>query len=86
MSYYSSLKITSGSSHTFLGYWGNFNILEKLGADLGRLFSAIWEDWFSGLKPCDQIGRFPAQTPLGTQLGVVTHICCVALGHLRVKH
>ena len=65
MRYYASLKDTTVSSYNCLGYWGHFHILEKLGASLGRVFSAIWGEWVNGLCHCDQ-------SPLGTQLGVET--------------
>ena len=65
MRYYASLKDTTVSSYNCLGYWGHFHILEKLGASLGRVFSAIWGEWVNGLCHCDQ-------SPLGTQLEVET--------------
>ena len=46
-------------------YWRHLHILEKLGASVGRVFSAIWCEWLSGLYHCDQ-------SPLGTQLHVET--------------
>ena len=44
---------------------GTFSISEKLGAIVGRVFSAIWGEWLSGLCYCDQ-------GPLGTQIHVET--------------
>ena len=61
--YYTSLKATTVSSYNFCGYCRHFHILEKLGTSLGRVFSAIWGEWVSGLCHCDQ-------NPLSTQLGV----------------
>ena len=65
MRHYASLKATAVSSYNCFGYWGHFHILEKLGATLGRVFSAIWGEWVNGLCHCDQ-------RALGTQLGVET--------------
>ena len=73
MRYYASLKDTTVSSYNCLGYWGHFHILEKLGASLGRVFSAIWGEWVNGLCHCDQ-------SPLGTQLGVETQTLRVTFG------
>ena len=50
---------------SLLGFRGISTIYEKLGARLGRVFSAIWGQWVSGLCHCDQ-------SPLVTQLGVET--------------
>ena len=61
----SSLEATIVSSYNCFGDWRHFHILEKLGSSLGRVFSAIWGEWVSGLCHCDQ-------SPLGTQLGVET--------------
>ena len=61
--YYTSLKATTVLSYDSFGYWRHFHILGKLGASLGREFSAIWGEWVSGLSHCDQ-------SPLGTPLGV----------------
>ena len=44
---------------------GTFPLFEKLGASLGRVFSAIWGEWLSGLRHYDQ-------SPLGTQLDADT--------------
>ena len=49
----------------FCQYWGHFHISEKLGASVGRVFSAVWGEMLSGLYHCDQ-------SPLGTQLHVET--------------
>ena len=73
MRYYASLKDTTVSSYNCFGYWGHFHILEKLGASLGRVFSAIWGEWVNGLCHCDQ-------SPLGTQLGVETQTLQVTSG------
>ena len=51
----------------FWGHWEHFHIFEKLGASLGRVFSAIWVEWVSGLCHCDQ-------SPLGAQLEVETQL------------
>ena len=40
--YFASLKATTMSSYTCFGYWGHFNIFEKLSLTLVRVFSAIW--------------------------------------------
>ena len=61
------------SSYNCFGYWRDFHTLEKLGASLGRVFSAIWSEWISGLCHCDQ-------SPLGMQLGVETQPLQVILG------
>ena len=53
------------SSYNCFGYLGHFHILEKVGASLGRVFSAIWGEQVSELCHCNQ-------SPLGTQLGVET--------------
>ena len=60
-------------NYNCFGYRGHFHILEKLGGSLGRVSSAIWGEWVSGLCHCDQ-------GPLGTQLGVETHSLRVAFG------
>ena len=73
MRYYASLKATTMSSYNCFGYWKHFQILEKLGASLGRVFSAIWGEWISELCHCDQ-------SPLGTQLGVETQPLQVTFG------
>ena len=65
MRHFASLKGTTVSSCNCFGYCGHFHILEKMGASLGRVFSAIWGEWLSGLYHCDQ-------SPMGTQLGVET--------------
>ena len=56
-----------------LGIEGHFHILDKLGAGLGRVFSAIWGDWVSGLCHCDQ-------NLLDIQLGVETQPLGVTFG------
>ena len=61
------------SSYNSFGYWGHFHILEKLGASLGGVFSAIWGKWLSGSWHRDQ-------SPLGTQLGVETQPLPVTFG------
>ena len=61
------------SSYNCFGYWGHPHILENLGTSLGRVFSAIWSEWLSGLCLCDQ-------RPLGTQLGVETQTLLVTFG------
>ena len=53
------------SSYNCFGYWAHFHILENLGASLGRVFSAIWDELLSELCHC-------YQGPLSTQLGVET--------------
>ena len=50
------------SIYNCFGYCGHFHILERLGASLGRVFSAIWSEWLNGLWHYDQ-------SALGTQLG-----------------
>ena len=65
MRYYASLKATTVSSYDSFGYCQHFHIFGKLGASLGRVFSAIWGEWVNGLYHCDQ-------NPLGTQLGEET--------------
>ena len=70
---YASLKTTTVLSYNCIGYWEHFYILEKLGASLGRVFSAIWGEWVSRLCHCDQI-------PLSTQLGVETQPLWVTFG------
>ena len=70
---FSSLKATAVSSYNCFGYWGHFHILEKVGASLGRVFSAIWGEWISGLCHCHQ-------SPLGTQLGGQTQPLRVTFG------
>ena len=73
MRYFPNLKATTLSNYNFFwggggwggGYWGYLHIFEKVGASLGRVFSAISGDWLSGLCHC-------RQSPLGTQLGVET--------------
>ena len=65
MRYYARLKATTVSSYNCFRYCRHFHILKKLGACLGRVFSAIWGEWVNGLCHCDQ-------SPLGTQLGVET--------------
>ena len=66
MRYYASLKITTVSSYyCFVSIGGHFHISEKLGASVGRVFSAIWGEWLGGLCHCNQ-------SPLGTQLHVET--------------
>ena len=60
-------------AETSFGTWGNFHILQKLGAGLGRVFSAIWGEWVSTLCHCDQ-------SPLDTQLGVETQSLQVTFG------
>ena len=70
---YASLKTTTVLSYNCIGYWEHFYILEKLGASLGRVFSAIWCEWLNGLWHCDQ-------SPMGTLLGVDTQPLPVNFG------
>ena len=58
---------------TSFGNWWHCHILQKLGAGLGRVFSAIWGEWVSALCQCDQ-------SPLDTQLGVETQSLHVTFG------
>ena len=69
-------------------FWvlGHFNILEKLGADLERVFSAICGELLSWLRHCDQIGKFLTQTSMGIQLGLETQTYCRVPSHLRVEN
>ena len=73
MMYYASLKSTTVSRYNCFGYWGHFHILEKLGASLGRVFSAISCEWLNRFCHFDQ-------SPLGTQLGVETQPLRVSFG------
>ena len=73
MRYYASLEATTKSSYNCFGCWGHLPILENLGASLGRVLSAIWGEWLSGLCHC-------YQSPLGTQLGVETQPLRVTFG------
>ena len=65
--------ITTVSSYNCFGYLGNFEILEKLGASLGRVFSANWGEWVSGLCHSDQ-------SPMGIHLRVKTQPIRVTFG------
>ena len=65
MRYYAILKATTVSNYNRSRYCRHFHILEKLGASLGRIFSAIWREWVRELCHCDQ-------SPLGIQLVVET--------------
>ena len=76
MRYYVSLKAITVSSYNSFGHWGHFHISEELGANLGKVFSAIWGGWLSGLWHCDQ-------SSMGTQLGVETNPTHSALGQNR---
>ena len=49
MMHYAILKATTVSGYNCFGYWVHFHILEKLGASLGRVFSAVWSGWVNGL-------------------------------------
>ena len=51
--------------------------MEKMGANLGRAFYAILGKKLSGLKHCNQVGRFLPDTPLDTELGVKSQPFCV---------
>ena len=73
MSYYEKLKAIIVASYKFLGYWGYFQILGKLDAFLGRVFSAIYGEWQSGLWNFDQ-------SQLGPQLGVETETLQITFG------
>ena len=49
MRYYASLRPLQCQAITALGmYWRHFHILENLDASLGRVFSAIWDEWVMG--------------------------------------
>ena len=61
------------SSYSCFLYLRNFDILEKLVASLGRVFSANWDEWVSRLCHIDQTQR-------GTQLRVKTQPLRVTFG------
>ena len=84
MRYYSSIKVTSGSSYYL--FWV-FEILPHFGKTLCKSveITSIWAEQLSGLRNCDQIVKFLDQIPQDIQLGLATQLHCLEPGHLWVK-
>ena len=84
MRYYSSIKVTSGSSYYLFCV---FEIFPHFGKTMCKSveITSIWEESLSCLRNCNQIVKFVGQIPQGIQLGLGTQLHCVEPGHLWVK-
>ena len=84
MRYYASLQATPVSNYNCIGKWCHFHILENVGAILGRVFSAIWDELLSGLCHCDQSTGHPMRYYASLEATTVSSYNC--FGYWRHFH